>query len=268
VLLVDAQTGEPMGSPLRHGKPVLNANFSPDSELLVTCGGNTARLWRIRASQPLGEPLRHDDKVAFAAFSADGRTIATASVYGAIHLWDARGASLGVLKCKRDWARSLMFHPSGLLLAAFTDDQLQLWDVTLQQEVSPRMAGLYNMMGVTVFRANFGANVISTILNPGFDLPCDDRPVGELVKLTQLYSGRRLNAHGVSLALSKEERQSLWRELRARYPAEFTISAETALKWRSAQLASFSTSDRSTARNLNFHRRWFAAEQTESGWFP
>jgi serine/threonine protein kinase/WD40 repeat protein len=263
--LVDAGTGERTGSPLRHGGPVLYAAFSPDGEVLVTCGSDrTARLWSTRTGQPIGDGLRHDDEVTVAAFSVDGQTVATAALDATVRLWDRRGTSRGILKSKSGLVRGLQFHPSGLLLVAFFNDTMRMWDMAAHQEMGPLMEGFSAIQ--TGGETQIQQIAYGKVVNPGFDLPSDDRPAEDLVKLSQLYSGRRLDTNGGTVALPKEERRILWRELSVRFPKEFAVSPKAAVEWRIGQLQAASKAERSAA--VAFARRWLAAELAEVGWQP
>jgi serine/threonine protein kinase/WD40 repeat protein len=265
VRLVDARTGEPMGGILRPGGSVLYAVFSPDGEQFVTCGDDhTARLWQTRTGRPIGDKLRHEDQVTLAAFAADGRTFATVALDGTVHLWDDRGGLLGILASKNRRVRSLLFHSRGLLLLAYFKDKMRLWDTAARQEMSPEMEGRIDMMmgGEALFaEVSYGE-----MKNPGFDLPGEDEKAGDLIELSQLYSGRRLDAKGGTVPLSKEERQTLWRVLRAKHPAEFAVSPKAAVEWRIEQLQLAAKMNRPDL--VAFHRRWLAAELAESGWQP
>lgn len=271
--LLDARTGQPFGRPLVHGgRSVLGASvyyaaFSPDGKLLVTCGdGQTACLWHTQSGRPVGKILRHEDDVLVAAFSADGRMLATGSLDGIVRLWDDHGAPLGMMKCKSGHARGLRFQPSGLLRIVSSDFTMRLYDVAPWQEVSPAMKADHLVKGYSMsFGAGDDVDVV-TVLDRPFRLPRDTRPAGDLVKLGQLYTGRRLDANGGTAPLRREERQALWRELHARYPEEFAVSSEAAVAWRVKQLEMATNKERGDA--VTFGRRWLAAELAEAGWQP
>ena len=133
VHLLDAQTGVPVGPPLRHDDMVLGCQFSPDSARLLTWSyDNTARLWNARDGRPLAAPLRHQGPVRAATFSPQGQRIATASADGAARLWDAAtGESLGrVLRHGRP-VLDVAFAPDGeRMLTASADGQARLWRIS------------------------------------------------------------------------------------------------------------------------------------------
>lgn len=264
VYLLDARTGALAGRPLKHGRNVLYAVFSPDGALLATCGmDQSARLWVTQTGQPVGERLRHEAPVTLAAFSPDSKTVATASMDGVVRVWDERGAPRGMLnKCGH--VEGLLFHPSRLLLVVSTGDEMRLWDVASQQDVVSAMAGRSDKRGFSLVFSPHTKTAGMFVINREFDLPSDDRPAGDLVGLSQLYSGWRLDAKANAVPLDKNERQALWRRLYAKYPEEFTVSAQAAVDWRIEQLQS--ASERPAA--IAFHRRWLAAELAEAGWQP
>ena len=90
----DAESGKPVGVPLRHKAQVRAASFSADGRRVVTASwDNTARVWDTESGKPLGEPLRHEGEVNAAAvfaasFSADGRRVVTASLDNTARVWD------------------------------------------------------------------------------------------------------------------------------------------------------------------------------------
>lgn len=100
--LWDAETGHPIGQPMRHDvwadkqltregktqnvpKPgTINAGvFSPDGSKILTGGDDrTARLWSAQDGTPIGQPMRHNNSVGTLAFSPDGRKVLTGSDQG------------------------------------------------------------------------------------------------------------------------------------------------------------------------------------------
>jgi hypothetical protein len=152
----------------------------------------------------------------------------------------------------------LLFHPSGLLVVVtYNMSKMRLWDVAAQQEASPAMQGVRSAGGFPLlWSPGWFDNAI--LWDHSFDLPTEDRPAGDLVKLGQLYSGLRQVATGGTAPLRREERQALWRELRDRYPEEFAVSDAAVIAWRIDYLAAW----------LAFGRQWLAAELAECGWQP
>jgi WD40 repeat protein len=72
----DAQTGQPIGEPLRHGASVYAVAYSPDGKRVLTGSlDNTARQWDAQTGQPIGEPLRHGASVSAVAYSPDGKHV-------------------------------------------------------------------------------------------------------------------------------------------------------------------------------------------------
>ena len=60
----DAESGKPVGEPMRHEGSVNAASFSPDGRRIVTASyDKTARVWDAESGKPLGEPMRHERAV-------------------------------------------------------------------------------------------------------------------------------------------------------------------------------------------------------------
>jgi WD40 repeat protein len=97
-----------------HGKPVYQADLSPDGQYVVTAGQNdpTPRLWRagVDTYTPL---VGHTGYISSIMFSRNGQLILTASADKTARLWDLNGQTVAVLKGHRDALDGASFSPDG-----------------------------------------------------------------------------------------------------------------------------------------------------------
>ncbi|KAG8845909.1 hypothetical protein FRB91_001358 [Serendipita sp. 411] len=139
VHLWDAETGQPLGEPLRgHSEGVTSVGFSPDGCRIVSGSWDkTVRLWDAKTGQSLGEPLRgHSKEVTSVGFSPDGCRIVSGSWDETIRLWDAEtGQSLGEPLRGHTWrVTSVGFSPDGLrIVSGSSDSTIRLWDAQMAQ---------------------------------------------------------------------------------------------------------------------------------------
>ncbi len=72
---------------------------------------------------------------------------------------------------------------------------------------------------------------------PRGDTSLKDRPAADWVRLAELLAGQRLDRSGAAEPLSPQEMQEDWEYLHARYPRDFSVSAEQVFAWHRAEAA-------------------------------
>ncbi len=128
----DAASGKELVE-LPHDDTVALAAFSPDSERLLTAGGdNTIRLWETKTGKELGVLRGHEAAIVSAFFSPDGQRIIGASADKTVRGWDvaSRKETL-VMKGHSEAITAASLSPDGLrVVTASADRTARLWDAT------------------------------------------------------------------------------------------------------------------------------------------
>uniref|UniRef100_A0A8C4PYV2 CARD domain-containing protein n=1 Tax=Eptatretus burgeri TaxID=7764 RepID=A0A8C4PYV2_EPTBU len=80
-----------------HTGPVYGACFSPNGELVASCGGDGyLKVWKAETGEEHLSVKVHLDLVLSCSFSADGKRIATCSADGTVKVWNAEDGGLTV----------------------------------------------------------------------------------------------------------------------------------------------------------------------------
>jgi dipeptidyl aminopeptidase/acylaminoacyl peptidase len=200
-----------------------------------------ARVWDAETGRLSTPPLIHEGNIRFASFSLDGRRILTASEGHTARVWDAEtGNPLTPPLYHQKFITSASFSPDGgRVLTASWDGTARVWDAGTGRPLTPPLTHANK-----VYSAAFGpaGNRVVTASHDGtarvWNIGPDERPAEDLLRLAQLLSAHRIDdAQGV-LSLSAAELHRHWDDLRARYPADFTVTPAQALAWRTREAAS------------------------------
>jgi eukaryotic-like serine/threonine-protein kinase len=118
----NADTGQPLGTTLRHRNGMLNFSLSADGKMIATGSfDHTARVWEKGAGQSLAHVFPLQGPGNAVAFSPDGKAIATASL-GIVQLWDvASKQPIGTPDNHQSEVNHVMYSPDSLMVVAVDD---------------------------------------------------------------------------------------------------------------------------------------------------
>ena len=104
--------------------------FSPDGNMIVSCGGNNIHLWDSDTNQLLNTLIRHTEPINTVVFSPDGETIASGSSDRTIRLWDVNTREqIKTLMGHTDSVNSVVFSSDGETIASAGNDRtIRLWN--------------------------------------------------------------------------------------------------------------------------------------------
>jgi len=150
VHLWDWATRSPLGEPLKAARRVANTiSFTPDVKFMFTAHvEGEVLLWDVASRTLRGEPIAQDKSGVFrAALSPDGGMVAlgmlshgeqptTVVLKNVATRTTAHTVSLG-----KNGLVSLAFSPDGRTLATGTNSGVVLWDLQLQTQIEPVLAG-------------------------------------------------------------------------------------------------------------------------------
>jgi WD40 repeat protein/tetratricopeptide (TPR) repeat protein len=231
----EAATGQPVGPPLVDQGDMLHAAFSPDGRWVATTSGiRTARVWEAATGKPVGAALNHQRLVYYAGFSPDGRRVLTASQDGTARVWDAAtGQPLTAPMKHQSDVVCAAFSPDGrCVVTASWDKTARVWEAATGRPLSPPLIH-QDWVRHAAFSPD-GRRVVTAsddLTARVWDLAPDERPKEDLLQLVQVLAGHRLDPTGALAPLTADEFRAAWQVLKAKYPRDFSVSAERALAW-------------------------------------
>ncbi len=240
-LVWDAATGVSATPPMPHKDTVNSVAFSSDGRLVATASDDrTARVWDAATGVPATPPLQHTGGVKSVAFSPNGPRVVTASGDRTARVWDtATGAAVTPQLQHAAYVSSAGFSPDGRRVAtASGDGTARVWDAVTGVPVTPLLRHTSFLESVAF--SPDGRRLL-TACEDGtarvWELPTDARPAADLIKLAHLYAGGRVDDAGGFVPLTHDETKTLFAELSAKYPADFTVPPARAAAWHREQAA-------------------------------
>lgn len=252
----DPATGRARFDPLQHPAPVVYAAFSPDgSRLLACCSAGAinksfAQLWDAVTGRPMGARLNHDGGVNFGAFGPSGRRVVTASEDFTARIWDvATARQLGPALTHEHRVNTARFSPDGKwIVTASADRTARVWSAETGNALTPPLRHLSRLAGARFLTD--GRRILTSDAHGHswiWNLPVEDKPAEDLRRFARLLSGEAAPANP-RFGPKRQSLQSLWKELREKYPSSFNVSPQEIAAWHEFQ-----------ARASEAERDWSAA---------
>jgi WD40 repeat protein/serine/threonine protein kinase len=219
----DAATGLSLITVKMPSGGVGHAAFSPDGRYVVTASSaGTAQVWEVSSGQSIGEPLKHKGGVSRARFSPDGRRVLTASSDGTARVWDAATGQPRTPPLRHE-GRLLHadFSPDGCrVITASTDGAARVWDAATGEPITPVLRQRENLWHAA-FSPDGRRAVTTATTAQIWELPFEDRPVADLVRIAQVLTGLEMRAPGQFVPLEIPRFRDDWNSLWSKYPEEF-----------------------------------------------
>ncbi|HEV2803645.1 MAG TPA: TIR domain-containing protein [Chthoniobacterales bacterium] len=134
----DTRSGRVVGMELLHEDEVVDAKFSPDSQVIATSGGLKVSIWSGGARR---NELVHEAAITTMKFSRDSRALFTASADGKVRQWNlASGEMIGEPITEASAVVALELDPSGRkLLLGMGNGTVRLWRPAPRYPISDRL---------------------------------------------------------------------------------------------------------------------------------
>ncbi|HEY7155561.1 MAG TPA: protein kinase, partial [Gemmataceae bacterium] len=250
--LWDATTGRPLGDPLVHLPLESSWNYadigpvlSPAGDRVATRTGNFAgQIWDVTTEQRLGSLLLHNGGLSFLCFSPDGRRLLSTSNDCTAWQWDAvTGRRIAPALRHLHWVRHGAYSADGRRIAtAGFDNRARVWDSATGLPLTPPLKSNKSLDRVR-FRPD-GLRLLNWNTSDllAWNVSRDDRPLEDLLKLTNLLAGHQLDAHGGLVPLTQDDSRQLWQDLYGKYPQDFHFTAPDLPSLHLQKAKQFSTS--------------------------
>lgn len=240
VQIWDATTGWTNFPPLTHPTLVSHAEFSPDGKRLLTCTSDatfnecSAQLWDAATGKPIGRAFKHGDGVLNGTFSPNGQSVVTASEDFTAVVWNlANRRQLPLVLQHEDHVQEACFNRDGRwIVTASLDKTARVWDAMNGEPISPPLRHSWYLQHAKFI--NDDSQIITEEIGGSrwlWTLHPDTRPVKDLKLLCRLFSRSQRDYSEDVISLNAEDLENVWRQLKLRYPADFTTSEDEIISW-------------------------------------
>jgi WD40 repeat protein len=215
IRLRDADTGQPIGQPIRSTQGLTGVVFSPDGHNLAACDASgTVTSWNADTGQPIGQPTGRQHSVTAVAFGPDGRRLAVVTDH-MISLWDVdTGRPLPGLPIKTsDAVTSVGVSLDGRRVATGNEaGTIQLWDADSGAPIGGPLTGHTDAVTGVAFSfdghqlASGGADDTIRLWNPDTGQPIG----GPLTGHTNVVTSVAFGADGQLVSSGADHTIRLW----------------------------------------------------------
>jgi WD40 repeat protein len=216
-----ADTGHPIGQPIRSTHTLTSVAFSPDGHNLAASDATgMVTSWNLDTGQPIGQPFSPQQGVTAVAFSPDGRRLAVIAGQ-TISLWDVgTGRPLPGLPIRTpDSVTSIAVSLDGRELATGNEHgSIQLWDVGSGAPIGDPMTGHSDAVTGVAFSFD-GHNLASGGADDTIRLwdIASRTPVGDpLIGHTNIVTSVAFSSTGQLVSSSADHTIRLWDLVRGR----------------------------------------------------
>lgn len=263
----DWQNGEVTHDPRKHGSMIWSLIFSPDDRYLVSTGwDSTARVWDVENQLHLHLVLQHHGWVRHGAFNAAGDLFASASDDQTARLWKLPTGEMATMPLQHSCAvHRVAFRNQDRHLLTWTEDgKTHLWDVATGEQLASDIPDRWiadDPAGILYGRGRLesdGTGIIrlwdhTTEQNPVSDelklsdshlsthfesertrralSRIQDWSVEDLVALSELMAGQRINEMGRIERLSPAPILAHWSSLRSKHRGFFHAPEQAIQNW-------------------------------------